>query len=32
MEVKAGFWDQEKVSLSPVERSPFTRGNNTKIM
>ena len=30
MEVKAGFWDQEKVSLSPIQRSPFTRGSRYK--
>ena len=30
MKVKAGFWDQEEVSLFPVQRSPFTRGNRYK--
>ena len=30
MKVKARFWDQEKVSLSPAQRLPFTRGNRYK--
>ena len=35
MEVKCGFWDPGKVSLSPEQRCPFNRGTpatTTKIM
>ena len=30
MEVKSGFWDPDKVSLSPELRCPFNRGNKYK--
>ena len=32
MEVKLGFWDPKKLSLSPAQRCPFNRGNKINIL